>query len=109
MTYFVTGATGFIGKFLVKNLLKREGTIYVLVRKNSIKKLEALYPWWGLPAAQKRVVPIAGDLAKVMLGVSAADKGNMPEAAKYLEQAAQSSRRALERTRRAQRTARETD
>ena len=73
MTYFVTGATGFIGKFLVKNLLKREGTIYVLVRKNSVKKLEALYPWWGLDEKQKRVVPISGDLGKSRLGVAAAD------------------------------------
>ena len=52
MTYFVTGATGFVGKFLVKNLLKREGTVYVLVRKASLKKLEAIYPWWGLDAKQ---------------------------------------------------------
>ncbi|MBL0124732.1 MAG: SDR family oxidoreductase [Betaproteobacteria bacterium] len=73
MTYFVTGATGFIGKFLVKNLLRREGTIYVLVRKNSLKKLEALYPWWGLDEKQKRVVPIVGDLAKPKLGVAATD------------------------------------
>ena len=34
MTYFVTGATGFIGKFLVKNLLKRNGTIYIGVTSN---------------------------------------------------------------------------
>ena len=73
MTYFVTGATGFIGKFLVRNLLKREGTIYLLVRKNSQKKLEALYPWWGLDGQQKRVVPVIGDLAKPKLGVAAAD------------------------------------
>ena len=73
MTYFVTGATGFIGKFLVKNLLAREGTIYVLVRKNSIKKLEALYPWWGLDEKQKRVVPILGDLGKSRLGIAPTD------------------------------------
>src|SRR5665811_494455 len=73
MTYFVTGATGFIGKFLVKNLLKREGTIYVLVRKNSLKKLDALYRWWGLDEKQKRVVPVIGDLGKPRLGVAAAD------------------------------------
>ena len=73
MTYFVTGATGFIGKFLVRNLLKREGTVYVLVRKNSQKKLEALYPWWGLDEKQKRIVPILGDLGKSRLGVAAAD------------------------------------
>lgn len=73
MTYFVTGATGFIGKFLVKNLLKRSGTIYVLVRKNSVKKLEALYPWWGLDEKQKRIVPVIGDLAKPKLGLAPAD------------------------------------
>ncbi len=84
MTYFVTGATGFIGKFLVKNLLKRDGTIYVLVRKNSIKKLEALYPWWGLPASQKRVVPIMGDLGKLKLGVAAADIAKLKGKVKHL-------------------------
>ena len=33
--YFVTGATGFIGRHLVERLLEREGTIYVLVREGS--------------------------------------------------------------------------
>ena len=42
MSYFVTGATGFIGRYLVTNLLKRSGTVYVLVRKDSQKKLEAI-------------------------------------------------------------------
>ena len=32
MSYFVTGATGFIGRNLVEKLLQREGTIYALVR-----------------------------------------------------------------------------
>jgi uncharacterized protein YbjT (DUF2867 family) len=35
MSYFVTGATGFIGRHLVEQLLEREGTIYVLVREGS--------------------------------------------------------------------------
>ena len=39
MTYFVTGGTGFIGRFLIDKLIGREGTIFVLVRKNSLKKL----------------------------------------------------------------------
>ncbi len=33
MTYFVTGATGFIGRHLVERLLEREGQIHVLVRE----------------------------------------------------------------------------
>ena len=35
MTYFVTGATGFIGRHLVERLLEREGDIHVLVREGS--------------------------------------------------------------------------
>ena len=42
MSYFVTGATGFLGRHLVSNLLKRKGTIHVLVRKDSLKKLDAI-------------------------------------------------------------------
>jgi thioester reductase-like protein len=33
MAYFVTGATGFIGSYLVAKLLHRSGVIYALVRK----------------------------------------------------------------------------
>jgi NAD(P)-dependent dehydrogenase (short-subunit alcohol dehydrogenase family) len=84
MTYFVTGATGFIGKFLVQNLLKRDGTIYVLVRKESVKKLEKIYPWWGLDANQKRIVPVVGDLGKAKLGISAADMTKMKGKIKHL-------------------------
>ena len=40
MSYFVTGATGFIGRHLVERLLEREGDIYVLVREGSEEKLE---------------------------------------------------------------------
>ena len=71
MTYFVTGATGFIGKHLVRKLLEREGTIYVLVRKGSVKKLDALREYWGTD--DKRVVAVMGDLGKPQLGVAAED------------------------------------
>ena len=47
MRYFVTGATGFIGRHLVERLLKREGTIYVLVREGSRARLEELLSRWG--------------------------------------------------------------
>ena len=42
MSYFVTGATGFIGRHLVERLLEREGDIHVLVREGSEDKLERL-------------------------------------------------------------------
>ena len=50
MSYFVTGATGFIGRHLVAELLKREGTIHVLVREGSRGKLDALVAPTGGPA-----------------------------------------------------------
>ena len=68
MAYFVTGATGFIGQFLVRNLMKRGEPIYVLVRKGSLSKLAALRSEWG--ATEKDILPIVGDLAKKNLGVS---------------------------------------
>ena len=56
MAYFVTGATGFIGQFLVANLLKRGEPIYVLVRKGSQKKLAELRDdYWS--ATDQRPLP----------------------------------------------------
>jgi len=73
MTYFVTGATGFIGRYLVQSLLQQgKGTIYVLVRPKSIGKLDELHEFWGKDSL-KRVVPIKGDLGLPKLGVSRGD------------------------------------
>jgi NAD(P)-dependent dehydrogenase (short-subunit alcohol dehydrogenase family) len=66
MSYFVTGATGFIGRNLVEQLLKREGTIYVLVREGSRGRLEELRSRWGAP--EDRIVPVVGDLSQEKLG-----------------------------------------
>jgi NAD(P)-dependent dehydrogenase (short-subunit alcohol dehydrogenase family) len=71
MAYFVTGATGFIGRFVVANLLKRGEPVYVLVRKTSAKKLAALREYWG--ADEKQVIGVIGDLGKKNLGVADAD------------------------------------
>jgi thioester reductase-like protein len=61
MGYFVTGATGFVGRFLVDRLLRRKGLVHVLVRKGSEKKLEAIAERMGWD--RKRVVVVTGDLA----------------------------------------------
>jgi NAD(P)-dependent dehydrogenase (short-subunit alcohol dehydrogenase family) len=66
MSYFVTGATGFIGRNLVEQLLEREGTIYVLVREGSRGRLEELKYRWGAP--EDRIVPVIGDLSQEKLG-----------------------------------------
>ncbi|HEX8689515.1 MAG TPA: SDR family oxidoreductase [Solirubrobacterales bacterium] len=71
MNYFLTGATGFIGRNLVERLLRREGTVFALVRAGSRGRLEELRTAWGADGA--RVVPIAGDLSQPGLGVSEED------------------------------------
>ncbi len=72
MPYFVTGATGFIGKRLVKKLLERKGAkVYFLIRKESAGKVAALRDYWGVSAA--RAIPVHGDLTRKKLGVSAED------------------------------------
>jgi thioester reductase-like protein len=73
MAYFVTGATGFIGKRLVEQLLEnRQGEVYVLVRQNSMGRLEELIERWSMvvgASAADRVHPVIGDLRRPLLGV----------------------------------------
>ncbi|KQW87309.1 short-chain dehydrogenase [Massilia sp. Root418] len=72
MQYFVTGATGFIGKRLVKKLLARKGSVvYFLLRESSRDKLASLYEYWGTTKA--RAIPVFGDLRSAKLGVSRDD------------------------------------
>jgi thioester reductase-like protein len=69
MTYFVTGGTGFIGRFLVERLLERGGDVHVLVREGSRGKLDTLARSW--PRAE-RVKPVIGDLGEPRLGIESA-------------------------------------
>jgi NAD(P)-dependent dehydrogenase (short-subunit alcohol dehydrogenase family) len=70
MTYFVTGATGFIGRHLVQELLSnREGQVFVLVREGSRERLAELVERWD---GGERVTAVVGDLAQERLGVDPA-------------------------------------
>jgi NAD(P)-dependent dehydrogenase (short-subunit alcohol dehydrogenase family) len=69
MTYFVTGATGFIGRHLLRKLLARKGTIHCLVRKESLARFEDLRESLGVD--DERLVAVIGDLGKPNLGVAA--------------------------------------
>ncbi len=75
MDYFVTGATGFIGRYLVKSLLERNAIVHVLVRADSQAKIAALKPWWGRHADNIRIV--TGDVGQHRLGLSAADRDRL--------------------------------
>jgi NAD(P)-dependent dehydrogenase (short-subunit alcohol dehydrogenase family) len=70
MQYFVTGATGFIGKRLVKTLLARKGAVvHFLLRPESEAKVPSLLEYWGV--GKTRAVPVYGDLTSKKLGVAA--------------------------------------
>ncbi len=73
MNYFITGGTGFIGRFLIPKLLKRGGTVYLLVREASLPKLDDLRTLWN--ARPDQVTGVVGDLAQPSLGVSDEDIG----------------------------------
>ncbi len=69
MEYFVTGASGFIGKRLVRKLLARRGAIvHFLIRPSSQDKVAELHAYWGVD--EKRARPVYGDLAQPKLGLT---------------------------------------
>ncbi|HEY3971137.1 MAG TPA: SDR family oxidoreductase, partial [Solirubrobacteraceae bacterium] len=73
MGYFVTGATGFIGRRLVERLLQRKGKIHVLVREDSLGRLDERIEQWERVSdatVSRRVHPVIGDLRQPLLGLT---------------------------------------
>lgn len=63
MKYLVTGATGFIGRFLVEQLLaRRSATVYVVMRRASAARMDALHE--ALDADGHRLIPVWGDITR---------------------------------------------
>ncbi len=82
MIYFVTGATGFIGKRLVKTLVARKGSvIYALVRDRNPKRLDALRTYWG--GGKEQIVFVPGDLTQPDLGISPTDLRKLDSKVKH--------------------------
>lgn len=74
----ITGGTGFIGRRLVKKLLKRRGTeVYLLTRKSSFPKVERLVTDMleEIPDAHARVHIVAGDITNQALVENNAEAG----------------------------------
>jgi thioester reductase-like protein len=73
----LTGATGFLGAFVLHELLRRTGaTIYCLVRCADVeegrRRVDRSLAAYGLGSGHEasRVVPVAGDLSEPLLGLS---------------------------------------
>ncbi len=72
MIYFITGASGFIGKRLVARILEnKDATVYFLTRDKSPERIDALYSYWKTD--KSRAIPIQGDLQQPLLGVGKPD------------------------------------
>ncbi len=75
MQYFVTGATGFIGRQLMPLLLAREGEINVLVRPGSRHRFAALRE--RLDPQGERLRSVIGDIAEPGLAISEEDRARL--------------------------------
>jgi len=71
VNYFVTGATGFIGRYLVPLLLARGSNVFVLVRHGSRARFAAQRE--RLDPSGKRLHALTGDLIEPGIGLSADD------------------------------------
>ena len=75
MSYFVTGATGFIGRQLLPLLLARDDDVFVLIRKSSVERFERHRR--RLDPSGQRLHVLGGDLTEPGLALEAADRDRL--------------------------------
>ena len=63
----VTGATGYLGSHIVKELCKKPNTVYCLIRKK--ERFEKTCEYYGVPSSNN-IVPIIGDVTNTNFGLS---------------------------------------
>src|SRR5260370_42254658 len=80
MVRLVPGGTGFIGRPLLRELAKRDGDTYVVVREPSRARLERLIASLG---AADRMRALAGDITTPGLGLPAEDQDRLQGADIY--------------------------
>ncbi len=83
MQYFITGASGFIGRRLVRRIFERRGSVvHFLVRDASPERLDPLYAYWGVD--RRRAMPIVGDIAAPGLGIGEDDRRRLEGKVRHL-------------------------
>lgn len=70
---FVTGGTGFVGRFVIRELLERGATIHALVRPRSTERLAQIATDLGV--APERLVAVPGDIARDGLTIDPYEPG----------------------------------
>ncbi|MDZ8221822.1 MULTISPECIES: amino acid adenylation domain-containing protein [unclassified Nostoc] len=86
LNFFLTGATGFLGAFLLYDLLQQtRADIYCLVRASSLEEARVriisrlkLYQLWQ-EDLRDRIIPVVGDLSKPLLGLEAQQFSRLAE------------------------------
>jgi len=82
MHYFVTGATGFIGRRLVKAILARKGAVvHFLIRRESVGRTQELLEYWGVD--KTRAIAVPGDLTEPGLGISKSQRQRLQAQVKH--------------------------
>ncbi|MDF5732379.1 MAG: amino acid adenylation domain-containing protein, partial [Rhizonema sp. PD38] len=69
---FLTGATGFLGAFLLQELLQQtQANIYCLVRAGNLRQMQdKIQTHLQNESFYSRIIPVLGDLSKPLLGLS---------------------------------------
>lgn len=90
-TIFLTGATGFLGTSILKNLIENTSSnVYVLVRAHSDAeaRIRLTNLWWDIPVLRdtidKRITLILGDITIPGLGLSKVNKIKIMDAVQYV-------------------------
>jgi nucleoside-diphosphate-sugar epimerase len=77
---FLTGATGLLGRYLVRDLLERDQRLAILVRgsrhESAIQRIESILQYWENQSGQSlaRPVVLEGDLREPAFGLSDRDQ-----------------------------------
>src|SRR5713101_7409512 len=80
MVRLITGGTGFIGRHLLRELARRDGTTFILVRAGSRDRLERVI---DSLEARERLKPLAGDITAPSLGIREGDLARLRGADLY--------------------------
>lgn len=76
--HLITGATGFIGRYLTEKLLTDGATVWIVVRKQHISKVDTIFPLFG-SRYKGRFKVIVGDLIQPSVGISKAPLEQLSE------------------------------